>query len=267
MTEIFRSASSPEFPLNKERPNGFKALVLDVDGTILNGRSGLPSQRVIDTVREAREKLHVGLATSRPIFEGLKPVFSALELEGPSIINAGASIIDAKTHETLWERNILRDDVEKVHFIAAEYGIDFLFTSKNGNFKFVDFPPTDETIQMWAHALDKDLADELIDQFSSIPTVAPVKVGSWVEGKMDIVISHASATKQHGILELSKILGISTHEIIGVGDGYNDFPLLMACGLKVAMGNAVPDLKAIADYVAPTVDEDGVADVIERFIL
>ena len=41
----------------------------------------------------------------------------------------------------------------------------------------------------------------------------------------------------------------------------------MACGLKVAMGNAVDDLKAIADYIAPTVDEDGVADVINKFIL
>ena len=60
---------------------------------------------------------------------------------------------------------------------------------------------------------------------------------------------------------------IEQYEIIGVGDGYNDFPLLMACGLKVAMGNATEDLKEIADYIAPTVDEDGVADVIEKFVL
>lgn len=44
-------------------------------------------------------------------------------------------------------------------------------------------------------------------------------------------------------------------------------PLLMACGLRVAMGNAVEDLKAIADYIAPPVENDGVADVIEKFIL
>jgi hydroxymethylpyrimidine pyrophosphatase-like HAD family hydrolase len=55
--------------------------------------------------------------------------------------------------------------------------------------------------------------------------------------------------------------------MIGVGDGYNDFPLLEACGLKVAMGNALEDLKGIADYIAPSVDEDGVANVIEKFIL
>lgn len=41
----------------------------------------------------------------------------------------------------------------------------------------------------------------------------------------------------------------------------------MAAGLKVAMGNAIDDLKAIADYIAPTVQEDGVVDVIEKYIL
>lgn len=54
---------------------------------------------------------------------------------------------------------------------------------------------------------------------------------------------------------------------MAVGDGYNDYPLLMAAGFKVAMGNAVPEVKAIADYIAPSVDEDGAADVIEKFIL
>jgi hydroxymethylpyrimidine pyrophosphatase-like HAD family hydrolase len=41
----------------------------------------------------------------------------------------------------------------------------------------------------------------------------------------------------------------------------------MACGLKVAMGNAVADVKAIANYIAPSVEEDGIADVIEKFVL
>ena len=82
-----------------------------------------------------------------------------------------------------------------------------------------------------------------------------------------VAVNTIAATKQHGILEVAKIMGISTHEIIGIGDASNDIPLLMACGLKVAIGNATEDVKAIADYIAPTVEEDGVADVIEKFIL
>ena len=68
-------------------------------------------------------------------------------------------------------------------------------------------------------------------------------------------------------LSVSKLLNIKTKHISGVGDSNNDFPLLLACGLKVAMGNANSDLKQIADFVAPSVEEDGVATVIERFIL
>jgi hydroxymethylpyrimidine pyrophosphatase-like HAD family hydrolase len=82
-----------------------------------------------------------------------------------------------------------------------------------------------------------------------------------------VVISNSLATKQHGIIEVARLLNISTKDIIGVGDGYNDFPLLLACGLKIAMGNANEELKKIADFVAPSVEEDGVATVIEKFIL
>jgi len=53
--------------------------------------------------------------------------------------------------------------------------------------------------------------------------------------------------------------------MVGVGDSYNDFPLLMACGLKAAMGNSVKEILDIADYVAPSVNDDGLADVIEKF--
>ena len=61
-------------------------------------------------------------------------------------------------------------------------------------------------------------------------------------------------------------MGIETHEIISIGDSYNDFPLLMASGLRVAMGNAFSDLKEIAHYIAPSVQQDGVADVIQKFV-
>lgn len=75
------------------------------------------------------------------------------------------------------------------------------------------------------------------------------------------------ATKKHAVLEVARHLNIKTEEIIGVRDGHNDLSLLMACGLKIAMGNAVREIKSIADYIAPSVEEDGVAHVIEKFIL
>jgi len=113
-------------------------------------------------------------------------------------------------------------------------------------------------------------AHSYMKKISCISNIAVHRIPAWeneTDHKVHVVISHPEATKQHGILEVAEILDIETHEIIGIGEGYNDFPLLMACGFKVAMGNAVSDLKEIADYIAPTVHKDGVAHVIEKFIL
>ena len=90
---------------------------------------------------------------------------------------------------------------------------------------------------------------------------------SYQNGLLCVDVTDQSVSKMHGISEVFEILGISREDAIGVGDSYNDFPLLMACGLKVAMGNAIDELKSIADYIAPSVDDDGVTDVIEKFVL
>ena len=143
--------------------------------------------------------------------------------------------------------------------------IDDLWVNKKGEYMIVDYKATakDEAVK----ALDKETLEALRKRIDGIPTVSVHILPSWTKRKWTISISHTKATKQHAIFEVAKILGIDTHEIIAIGDGGNDLPLLMACGLKVAMGNAVEDLKEIADYVAPSVEEDGVAHVIEKFVL
>src|SRR3990167_5395279 len=103
-----------------------------------------------------------------------------------------------------------------------------------------------------------------------ISDVSAHKTFSWNKDrnyKMDIYITHKEATKHHAAQELARILGIDTSEMIGVGDARNDVPLLHICGLKVAMGNADNKLKRVAHYIAPSVDEDGVAHVVDKFIL
>lgn len=251
----------------------FKALIIDVDGTLVtNQRDALPTKIVMEAIKKASSKLHVGIATQRPLFYA-RPIFEHLKLSGPSIIAGGAQVIDSETLKILHEELIDKEDLLKVIKIVKE------FKKKNG-FKFYiqdsmgqvdkewtggDIPQ--KPIEAAAYSMESELADKLKDKLSTIQNLAVHKVVSWDIGKYGVALTHALATKQHGIFEVGKILGIKTHEIIGIGDGYNDFPLLMACGLKVAMGNAVEDIKAIADYIAPPVEDDGVADVINKFVL
>lgn len=246
----------------------YKALICDVDGTLVSYTHGsLPTKKISKAIELASQRLHVGVATSRP-FVIAKPILDHLLLTGPSIVEGGSQIIDPKTNEVFWEQPMNNSDVHKIAKIVSKYPEAKMIVSENGIDEHYDFHSSfKKPFQIWINKLTLRDADRFINEVSHIPTITVLKIPDGVSPMVHLGISHAKATKQHGIFEVAKILGIETSEIIGVGDGYNDFPLLMACGLKVAMGNAVDDLKAIADYIAPSVDEDGVSDVIEKFIL
>ena len=80
-----------------------------------------------------------------------------------------------------------------------------------------------------------------------------------------IKVSHGSVCKRNAIDWLAKYLHIYKEEIAAFGDGENDLEMIEYAGYGVAMENAVDNLKKVADRVAPSVDEDGVAKVIKEF--
>ena len=111
-------------------------------------------------------------------------------------------------------------------------------------------------------------AEELYQKLKTNPAVHVTKSISGINPRDETIhVTSCEATKQVAVVKFAQALKIETKEIIGIGDSYNDFPLLMACGLKVAMSNATADIKEIADYIAPSYEKDGVAEVIEKFIL
>lgn len=241
--------------------------MLDLDGTtIQNHPDAMPSQRVREAIAKAQKKVEVCVVTGRFLFQAEK-VLDALKITTPTILLGGAQILDEKTHKFIYEQPLESQDVTTILKIIEKYHANTKIREQNHAVYYTpDYTPKKPFI-IFVNSVSEEVTDLLADKIVHIPTVTAHKIYSWSPGKFCLNISHATATKQHALFEVAKKLGIETHEMIGVGDGPNDFPLLMACGLKVAMGNAGEDLKAIADYVVPSVDEDGVADVIEKFIL
>jgi len=245
----------------------YKALMLDLDGTTIpNRQDGLPSQKVIEAVKKAQKIISVCVATGRPMDQA-KQILEVLQIDKPVILLGGSQIIDGKSKEFIYERPLETDDVKTVLTALKPFNVKIVMDEKISKVDFTDSYQPKEVFNVFIKPLSANKADEIANKISYINTIAVHKIISWEPGKISINISHSIATKQHAIYEVAKILRIETSEIIGIGDGYNDFPLLMACGLKVAMGNAVKEIKAIADYIAPSVNEDGVAEVIEKFIL
>lgn len=245
----------------------YKALMIDLDGTLVkNAQNALPSKRVIETVNKAGEYLHTGIATGRPLFM-IEHILKNVQFSGLSILNDGAQIIDVKTKKVYKEQEINREDIPSIkEILIKEDAPQVAVQDATQDIPFKKSTLPEKIFAIIAFKLSEKQADIITEKIRNVPTLHAYKFHAWENG-FGVNISHISATKQHGILEVARLLNISTQEIIGIGDSYNDFPLLMACGLKVAMGNAIEDLKAIADYVAPTVEQDGVADVIEKFIL
>jgi hydroxymethylpyrimidine pyrophosphatase-like HAD family hydrolase len=245
----------------------YKGLFLDLDGTTIPNRpDGMPSQRVAEAIHRAKPRIHVCVATSRPLFRA-RTVLDHLDIRGLCVVCDSAQIYDPvkkKFVRTLYLDSV---NVAEILRVVAKYSDRIFINSGGEEWLYQGGAVTRRLCSVFPGEFAPQDADELVAQLTKIPNVAVHRMPAWERGKIAVAVSHALATKQHAVSEVAKLLGMQTREMIGVGDGYNDFPMLMACGLKVAMGNAVDELKAIADFVAPSVDQDGVATVIEKFIL
>lgn len=73
--------------------------------------------------------------------------------------------------------------------------------------------------------------------------------------------------KGSGVLHLCELLDVSSQRVLAIGDSDNDIPMLKTVGFAVAMGNASPSVKAVADWIAPSIDEDGAAVALKKFVL
>lgn len=74
-------------------------------------------------------------------------------------------------------------------------------------------------------------------------------------------------TKEKAIMEICSACGIKAKEIIAFGDDYADIGMLKLCGKGIAMGNAINEVKEIADLVIGSNDEDGIAEYLRQSII
>ena len=246
----------------------YKALFLDLDGTTIpNKEDGMPSPRVTKAIHKAKKHVYVCVATSRPL-QFAKPVFDHLDIRGLCSVNDATQIYDPVKQKVIQTIYIDPNDVPKVVDTFSQHNTILLMGDGLVEHAYdLDKRQREGICVLGVAHVSEELADTLIDQLTNISTIAVHKIFSYKKGLFWVTVTNAIATKLHAIVTISEKLYVKTEEMIGVGDGYNDYPLLSACGLKIAMGNAAPELKAIADFIAPPVEEDGVATVIEKFIL
>jgi HAD superfamily hydrolase (TIGR01484 family) len=245
------------------------ALILDLDGTtVASGRDARPSPRVKAAIAKANQKIIVSVATGRPLFLA-DYIFNELGITAPCVLDGGAEVIDIKTGKTLFKKYIAPAEQKDVFRICQRFKIPLATNIQQYETTIQNEEQLNaEAAKLFIDGVSKDVALTLLEEFEAIDGIAPHLASSWSgDDVVDIHITAAGATKKHGVEELLKILGLKKEEVLGIGDNHNDLPMLEAVGFKVVMGNAPEEIREYADFVAPSLNDDGVAAVIERFIL
>lgn len=248
----------------------YQGVIFDLDGTAfpLGGERGSPRlKKVIGNAQDKQVK--VSAATGRS-YGYAKPALVNLGLSDPCVIMGGSAIIDPGTDEVLWGKTLSLSQSDRVLKILESYAPDLSLAvnAVKPSIRLNEFKRNEHsTYIIYALALSPNDSLQLIEDISNLDNVIAHATPSWTKGMVDVHITHAEATKEHAIKELIEILRLDHSEVIGIGDGANDVPIFEAVGYKVAMGNAEGKLKELADEIAPSVQEDGLAYIIEKYFL
>jgi HAD superfamily hydrolase (TIGR01484 family) len=245
----------------------YQAIVFDLDGTAIpNKPDAVPSPKMIATVNKYRDKIHLVAATGRPVRIAL-PIIEALGLTNPCIVSGGAVIIDPTTEEVLKLTTVPAAAVHAIFDVVQGHDYEVLTREERLDLKTSKLHPTlAENVEIIhiGRIPEADLPG-LKKILLSIPQISVSLVPGWNDDNYVLNITHIDSTKEHAVADVLSRIGVPREAAIGVGDGGNDVHLFRSVGFKVAMGNAAPELKAIADTIAPSVEDDGLAEIIERY--
>jgi Cof subfamily protein (haloacid dehalogenase superfamily) len=267
-----------------------KLLVLDIDGTIA-GVSNSIREPVKQAVQAAQAKgIQVAIATGRMYRSALR-FHQDIGATLPLMSYQGALIKDPQTgeihrnwtvplsfaHQLLdyYEQPNFQADVS-VHFYIDDQlyvrelspdSKDYAARSQINAIAVGDLRSlTDEPTKVLAMSEDTDLISRLYDDLRSQYLTTDVYLTKSVSTFLEA--TNPLANKGTAVKYLAEeVLGLQAENVMAIGDNFNDLEMIEYAGLGIAMGSAPHPVQAVADWVAPDVEEDGAAAAIAKFLL
>lgn len=253
-----------------------KAVFFDIDGTLLSFKTHKVAASTEKAISELQAKgIKTILSTGRSI-NSIDHV-KYLNFDGYITFNGGYCV--TKDEELLFKQCIDADDIRRILAYAKENSLSFSFMSER-EIGIHDVTP--EIAGMYAHVnlpvpplIDFDKVDVTSvlqiniflgpeQESAFMAAVMPNSTASrWTPLFADVNAKDQS--KKVGIDVFCEHFGIDLTETMAFGDGGNDIEMLKHVQIGVAMGNANPEVKAIADYVTDDVDSDGIWNALKHF--
>jgi Cof subfamily protein (haloacid dehalogenase superfamily) len=260
-----------------------RALACDLDRTLI-GEDGVLHPRTRTAIARARQAhLHVLVVTGR-MFRSVRPYLAEAGIEEPVVCYQGAVVADPASgrflrHEPI-ALELAREAIEAVQeegFPVNCYVDDELYVARHtaqseayASFQNLEVHPVGDLVT-W---LDKPATKLVAVGEPELLDALEVRMKERFDGRLYIskslpyFLEFASpeVTKASGLAFLAAHLGFSRERTVAFGDGENDVELLDWAAYGVAVANAHDQVLAVADFVCPSVDEEGVAQVIEAFL-
>lgn len=263
----------------------YRAIASDLDGTLLQSDLTISDRTRASFDSAEAAGLRIVLATGRPP-RWIPPVTEQLGERGLVVCANGASIYDPVRGELIHRTDIdaadaasmvkdLRDEFPDAVFSVEQgmdFGIDIAIEDLRPEFArklpdgtiapietFLDDPVT-KLIARLPRSDDETLPDRA-QRIVGDRGLVTHSTQPWF-----LEISHPSVHKAVTVERVLEDAGIAGEEVLAFGDMPNDIELLRWAGLGVAMANASPSVREVADEVTLTNDEDGVAVVVERML-
>jgi HAD superfamily hydrolase (TIGR01484 family) len=263
--------------------SNIRLIATDIDGTLLDSANQLPpaNRRVLQ--QALAQGVRLALATARKR-ESTLAVAQLLDLPCACIAHNGARVWD-------WDGNELRHLVidfalaYEIAQLADRWELPLIMTVNEVNYYSAAYP-----FDSGLHIPSEQPVASCVDALIAPPTRIIVagdrgieRLGAMLqsfaehivlhryysrEGTLaSAVITHPQATKEAAVALLAERVGVRRSEVLTLGDAQADAGMLRWAGVGVAMGNAMPEARAAADWIAPSHDAAGFAAAVERFVL
>ena len=266
----------------------YKLLVLDLDGTLTNSKKEITPPTLEGLIDIQEKGVKVVLASGRPVY-GILPLAEQLHLAdyGSYVLGFnGGRIVDCRTQEDVANETLPDKLIETLFDIVKKYPeLDILtYTSDSilSGIKPNQYTELESRINHMPIIVSDDFVKEapanpnkfLVTGDPAVIAQCKDEVKQFYRGKISVYCSDPffleimpkDIDKGSSLNRLLESTGITAEEMICCGDGYNDITMIELAGLGVAMANAQPIVRSLADYITKSNDEDGVLHVINKFI-
>ncbi len=267
----------------------YRLIATDMDGSLLNSEVEISSRNIRALKKAYENNIYIVLATGR-MYASANFYTRSLGFQPAIISNNGASLVDHKAR-LIYENSLSYSKLEEIleslegsqlyfhlyghdRIYPRKLDMDFLqgyYGLKDGGLS-VDYEVFNELeelskrdIKIYKILISSEDRTRLEAIRQSLSKIDGIEItSSWIN---NIEVMNKGVSKAKALETLCKKIDLDPSQVIAFGDNENDLDLIEYAGLGIAMGNGVDLLKARADYVTKTNDEDGLAYGLEKFVL